>query len=154
MYLGGQANLWAEYIPTTDQSEYMIFPRLVAMAEALWSPKESRDWNDFSIRLETMFKRFDYLGINYAKSMYLITSKETVDANDKKVYVSLKNEFPNADIRYVLGNKPIDETAIKYTDSLALKKTTIVKASLFKDNKPIGKTMIDTINFQKVFSKK
>ena len=39
--LGGQANLWAEYIPTTKQSEYMIFPRLAAMAEALWSPKES-----------------------------------------------------------------------------------------------------------------
>lgn len=152
--LGGQANLWSEYIPTTAQSEYMIFPRLAAMAEALWSPKESRNWNDFSTRLETMFKRYDYLGINYAKSIYLITSKVHVDSDKKEVYISLENEFPNADIRYILGDKPIDEMAIKYTDSITLNKTTVVKASLFKNNKPIGKTMIDTINFQKVFSKK
>ncbi|GGK23989.1 beta-hexosaminidase [Yeosuana aromativorans] len=151
--LGGQANLWSEYIPTTEQSEYMIFPRLTAMAEALWSPKELRDWNDFSNRLETMFKRFDYLGINYAKSMYSIISKETVDANNKKVYVSLKSELPNADIRYVLGDSPLDETAKKYTDSIEINETAILKASLFKANKPIGKTMIDTIDFQKVFSK-
>ncbi|WP_111308339.1 glycoside hydrolase family 20 protein [Confluentibacter sediminis] len=152
--LGGQANLWAEYIPTTEHSEYMIFPRLAAMSEVLWSPKESRDWDDFSSRIETMFKRYDYLGINYAKSMYLITSKVSVDLDKKAVYISLKNEFPNADIRYVLGDKPMDETATKYTDSIALNETTIVKASLFKNNKPVGKVFTDTIKFHKAVAHK
>ncbi|WP_338356052.1 beta-N-acetylhexosaminidase [Yeosuana marina] len=152
--LGGQANLWSEYITTTEQSEYMIFPRLAAMAEALWSPKESRDWNDFSSRIETMFKRYDYLGINYAKSIYLINSKVSVDLDKKAVYISLKNEFPNPDIRYVLGDKPIDETATKYTDSIELKETTTVKASLFKNNKPVGKVFTDTIKFHKAVAHK
>lgn len=152
--LGGQANLWAEYIPTTEQSEYMIFPRLAAMAEVLWSPKESRDWNDFSSRIKTMFKRYDYLGINYAKSAYLVSSKVSVDLEKKAVYLSLKNEFPNGDISYVLGDKPIDETATKYTDSIELKETTIVKASLFKNNKPVGKVFTDTIKFHKAVANK
>ena len=152
--LGGQANLWAEYIPTTKQSEYMIFPRLAAMAEVLWSPKESRNWNDFSSRIETMFKRYDYLGINYAKSAYLVSSKVSVDLDKKVVYLSLKNEFPNPDIRYVLGDKPIDETATKYTDSIELKETAIVKASLFKNNKPVGKVFTDTIKFHKAVAHK
>ncbi|GGK20748.1 beta-hexosaminidase [Yeosuana aromativorans] len=152
--LGGQANLWAEYIPTTKQSEYMIFPRLAAMSEALWSPKESRDWNDFSSRLETMFKRYEYLGINYAKSMYLITSKVRMDLNKKAVYVSLKNEFPNTDIRYVLGNKNLKESAIKYKDPIELKETTIVKASLFKNDIPVGKVFTDTIKFHKAIGDK
>ncbi len=152
--LGGQANLWSEYIPTTEHSEYMIFPRLAAMSEALWSPKESRDWDDFSSRIETMFKRYDYLGINYAKSMYLITSEVSVDLDKKAVYISLKNEFPNPDIRYVLGDKPMDETATKYTDSIALNETTIVKASLFKNNKPVGKVFTDTIKFHKAVAHK
>lgn len=152
--LGGQANLWSEYIPTTEQSEYMIFPRLAAMAEALWSPKGSRDWNDFSSRLETIFKRYDYLGTNYAKSAYLITSKVTVDLDKKAIYISLKNEFPNSDIRYVLGDKPIDETATKYTDSIKLNETTIVKASLFKNNKPVGKVFTDTIKFHNAVAHK
>ncbi|MCF8272407.1 MAG: family 20 glycosylhydrolase [Flavobacteriaceae bacterium] len=152
--LGGQANLWSEYITITQHSEYMIFPRLAAMAEALWSPKESRDWNDFSPRIESMFKRYDYLGINYAKSMYLITPKVSVDLDKKAVYLSLKNEFTNADIRYVLGDKNLDETAAKYTDSIEIKETTIIKASLFKNNKPVGKTFTDTITFHKAVAQK
>jgi len=147
--LGGQANLWAEYIPTTEHSEYMIYPRLGAMAEALWSPKESRDWNDFSGRILTMFKRYDYLGINYAKSAYLVTANTNVDLENKILYLSLQNEFPNADIRYVLGDKTIQDSPEKYTNPMALKETTIIKASLFKDNQPVGKTFIDTIKFHK-----
>jgi hexosaminidase len=34
--LGGQANLWTEYVPDQDTAEYMLLPRLLAMAEALW----------------------------------------------------------------------------------------------------------------------
>ena len=48
--LGGQANLWSEYIPTKKQSQYMIYPRLAALSETLWSPKELRNWDDFSSR--------------------------------------------------------------------------------------------------------
>ncbi|WP_445736951.1 glycoside hydrolase family 20 protein [Mariniflexile sp.] len=145
--LGGQANLWAEYIPNNSQSEYMIYPRLAAMAEVLWSPKELRDWNDFSSRITTMFERYKELDINYAKSIYLVNPTTEVDLDKKEVYLSLINEFSNSDIRYVLGNQNINENAIKYTKPLGFKETTIVKASLFKNNKPIGKIFLDTIKF-------
>jgi hexosaminidase len=45
----------------------MAFPRLCALAEITWSPKASRDWNDFTRRLQTQFQRFDQLGVNYRK---------------------------------------------------------------------------------------
>jgi hexosaminidase len=152
--LGGQANLWAEYIPATKHSEYMIFPRLAAMAETLWSPKELRNWNDFSSRIETLFKRYDHLGINYAKSAYLVTANTDVDLERKTIRLSLQNEFPNADIRYVLGNNGVDGKAIKYTDPIELNGTTIVRASLFKNNEPIGKVFTDTIKFHKAVAHK
>ena len=41
--LGGQANLWTEYVPDLKHAEYMTFPRIAALAEAVWSPKEVRD---------------------------------------------------------------------------------------------------------------
>ena len=53
--LGSQANLWSEYISTNSQSEYMIYPRLAALSEAVWSTKESRDWNDFSSRISLSY---------------------------------------------------------------------------------------------------
>ncbi|MGO8838856.1 MAG: beta-N-acetylhexosaminidase [Limisphaerales bacterium] len=63
--LGAQGNLWTEYIPSFSQAEYMIFPRLCALAEVTWSSKSSRDWNDFTRRLQIHSGRFDQLGIHY-----------------------------------------------------------------------------------------
>lgn len=147
--LGAQANLWAEYIESTQESEYMIFPRLGAMAEVLWSPKEARNWNDFTTRLPSLLARFDYLGIHYSKSAYLVSAASTANLDKKQIKVALKNEFPNADIRYVLDNKNLENQAIKYTDSIAITGTTILKASLFKEDKPVGKVFTDSIQFHK-----
>ncbi len=63
--LGGQANLWTEYIPSLRQLEYMAFPRLSAMAEVLWSPKTSRDFRDLKRRLAIQEQRLEQLGIHH-----------------------------------------------------------------------------------------
>ena len=68
--LGGQANLWTEYVPTFKHAQYMTFPRIAAMAEALWSPKEVRNWDDFYRRIQMFTKRYDLIGINYAISAF------------------------------------------------------------------------------------
>ena len=65
--LGGQANLWTEYIPNFQHVQYMIFPRICALSEALWSPKDERDWTSFQQRLPAEFARFDQEGVNYRK---------------------------------------------------------------------------------------
>ncbi len=48
--LGVQANLWTEYIPTPEHVEYMLYPRVLAIAEAGWSLPERRDYDDFRRR--------------------------------------------------------------------------------------------------------
>lgn len=65
--LGAQANLWTEYISNTKKLEYMLFPRMTALSEVLWSPKESKDWNGFNKKLATQFKRYDFWNWNYCK---------------------------------------------------------------------------------------
>lgn len=152
--LGGQANLWAEHLSLPKDSEYMIFPRLAALSETLWSPKEKRNWDDFTTRLFSLLKRYDYLGINYAKSAYLVTASSTADLANKQIKVELKNEFPNPDIRYVLGDKSIEHHAVKYTTPIEITGTTVLKASLFQNDKPVGKTYTDTIIFHKGFAQK
>jgi hexosaminidase len=62
--LGGQCNLWSEIIYAGKIAEYMIFPRLCAIAETLWTPQEEKDFDDFSQRLLVHGKRLDALGIN------------------------------------------------------------------------------------------
>ncbi|HMH23717.1 MAG TPA: family 20 glycosylhydrolase, partial [Puia sp.] len=62
---GAQANVWTEYMTNPRKVEYMIFPRMSALAEVLWSPKEQRNWPDFEKRLQTQYKRYGLWGVNY-----------------------------------------------------------------------------------------
>ncbi len=65
--LGAQGNVWTEYMKTTDYVEYMILPRMTALSEVVWTPKESRNWEDFYTRLQYISNRFDAMELNYAK---------------------------------------------------------------------------------------
>jgi len=65
--LGAQANLWTEYMKTGDRVEFMAYPRACAMAEVVWSPKETRNYADFLSRMEIHFKRLDARNVNSAK---------------------------------------------------------------------------------------
>ena len=61
--LGGQANLWSEIIYADKIAEYMTFPRICALAEALWTPREAKDIDDFASRLPVHQARLDILGL-------------------------------------------------------------------------------------------
>ena len=65
--LGVQAQLWTEYIATPDYLEYMAWPRMCALAEIAWTPKDDREYADFSQRLDTHTKRLDAMKVNYRK---------------------------------------------------------------------------------------
>jgi hexosaminidase len=67
--LGGQANLWTEYMPTVEQLQYMSYPRAFAIAEKLWLDQSCSDYEDFKSRLPNILKHLDYLGINYRKNI-------------------------------------------------------------------------------------
>ena len=66
--LGAQANLWTEYIQYPEKVEYMIFPRVGALSEVLWSPKKKRDWNNFSQKVPAYFDRLHQWGAHYSKA--------------------------------------------------------------------------------------
>jgi len=65
--LGAQGNLWTEYIPSVQHVEYMTLPRLCALAEVVWSPKETRNWEDFTRRLRVHEQRLDQMYVNYRR---------------------------------------------------------------------------------------
>ncbi len=66
--LGAQANLWAEYITNPAKVEYMLFPRMAALSEVLWTKKENKSWDDFEKRLPALFERLNDGKVNYSKT--------------------------------------------------------------------------------------
>lgn len=66
--LGVEAPLWSETTVSIRDVEYLAFPRIAAIAEIAWSPRERRDWNDFRRRLGAQAVRWSALGINFYRS--------------------------------------------------------------------------------------
>jgi hexosaminidase len=63
--LGGQCNLWAEYIPSFRNVMYKLFPRACALAEVTWTPQASQNYQNFTNRLAIHEQRLDQMGVNY-----------------------------------------------------------------------------------------
>lgn len=98
--LGGQANLWTEYIPDEKHAEYMIAPRISALAEVLWSPRERCSWDEFQDRMMKQYKRYEAAGINYRKP-------EGVLIRAVSEGVSFSPDLKNAPVAYTLdGSEP------------------------------------------------
>jgi hexosaminidase len=65
--LGAQGQLWSEQLQGWPKAEFRAWPRLSALAEVVWSPREKRDYADFKARLPALLARFDRLGVNYRR---------------------------------------------------------------------------------------
>jgi hexosaminidase len=65
--LGSQGQLWTEYMPDPKQVEFMAFPRVSAMSEVVWTPKDRKDYADFSARLAVHLKRLEILDVNFRR---------------------------------------------------------------------------------------
>lgn len=72
--LGAQANLWREYITNEKKTEYMLFPRMAALSEVLWTKKENKNWESFENRLKEQFKRYDLWKVKYSTAYYDLKS--------------------------------------------------------------------------------
>ena len=63
--MGGQGNLWTERIATFDRVDWMLYPRMCALAEVLWTPSAQHNWESFSRRLTAFYPAMKTLGINF-----------------------------------------------------------------------------------------
>ncbi len=111
--MGAQANLWTEYIKNTKKVEYMLFPRMSALSEVLWSTKENRNWEDFQKRLLVQFKRYELWNTNYSKAYFDLKAKvipsEDYDRLIWKIESRTKEKF--IDFRIIEYNGVTDTIA-------------------------------------------
>ena len=131
--LGGQANLWTEYIGNGKYAEYMALPRLAALAEVVWSPKSARNWDDFAARLQGLLARYQAADMNAARSAYLVAIKADSAPGGNRAAVSLETEVPGLEIRYTTDGSDPGPSARLFKKPVVLKKTTTLRAAAFGD---------------------
>ena len=136
---GGQANLWTEQVYNMRHAEYMTWPRGFAISESVWSPKASKNWNNFVSRVENHFERFDIAQVKYAPSMYdpIINAS---NSQDNHLMVELSTEIEGLDIYYTFDNTFPDNFYPKYKEPIiAPNEAFSLKVITYRDGKPLGR---------------
>jgi hexosaminidase len=117
--LGVQANLWTEYVATEDKAEYMVLPRMLALAEVAWSPLANKNFRDFSeTRLPHHFAWMEKNNYNY-RVPTAIGAKDT-SYSAAQLTVDLKSPVEGAKIYYTIDGYTPGETDLVYTKPFTL----------------------------------
>lgn len=69
-YMGVQANFWTEWVEGADVVQYLMLPRLAAVAEAAWTPQEKRNYGNFLKRLQGESIYYRFKKVNYGKHVF------------------------------------------------------------------------------------
>jgi hexosaminidase len=97
--LGAQGNVWTEYINTPALVEFRAFPRMLALAEVVWSPKASRSWPGFTARLPHVLRSLDAMGVGYRLPDVEGLAGDRLTLGDA-VTISLATAVPDGVIRF------------------------------------------------------
>jgi len=133
--LGAQGNVWTEFIPTPDHVEYMALPRMLAIAEVDWSPKNLRNWSDFQRRMVNQYKRLGYMKVNYSKGSYKVDVNTMHDKRSGTIKVVLQSEQFETPIQYTLNGDDVKPTSPVYSGPVEVKANGVIKAGIFVDGK-------------------
>ena len=132
--LGGQVNVWTEYMPTSKNVEYMLLPRMAALSETLWSSPQEKDYNNFVTRMYRQSLLLDKLGYENCKQAYGVQAKYDYNTEKSEIKVTLST-FDDAPIYYTLdGTVPTDKS-LKYSEPVIISKSSELKALLVRDGK-------------------
>ncbi len=124
--LGGQCNLWTEYINTPRHAEYMLLPRMLATSECLWSPTDRKDWNRFRRKVEEHKDRLAARGYAYCDGSFEphFTARRV---DDNTMNISISTEVPNTYIFYTTDTTTPTRKSPIYIGPINLERGTHIK---------------------------
>lgn len=152
LLMGVQASMWTEFCNKPEDVFYLVFPRLAALAEIAWVPKNQKDWNVFLKGLDNYTAHLEQKDVVYARSMFNIQHR-IIPNDNGALTLTLECERPDVDIHYTLDGTEPTATSPRYTQALTLKENVTVKAATFAGNEQQGRTLILPVEWNKATAK-
>jgi hexosaminidase len=137
--MGAQANVWTEYMDNFRKVQYMIFPRIAALSEVLWTEKENKSWGGFEKRLPAILKRYEKMGVEISNAYYDIKPEITPNTTNDGLLLSLSTKAPNGWLTFNINQIDTIET---YKNPIAINQSQTVYASFSDTISHEGKSNI------------
>ena len=147
---GAQGNVWTEYMKNTSIVEYMIFPRLSALSEVLWSPKEKKSWTDFEKRIPVLYKRYDLWKVHYSNAYYDLKTALTPASDYNGLLLKMETNDKHGKLFYEVNGNSLKKS---YTAPVVLNQSGQVLA-LYQNADNITDTVTLNLFFNRATGKK
>lgn len=151
LLMGVQASMWTEFCDNAEDVEYLLFPRLAALAEVAWTQPDTKDWSGFLKRLDVYNAHVAQKGIVGARSMYNI--QQTVTPVEGALKVDLACIRPDVEIRYTLDGSEPTATSSLYQEPLIVKETRLIKCATFEQDRQMGALLVLPVRWNKATGK-
>ncbi|HEX4373580.1 MAG TPA: beta-N-acetylhexosaminidase, partial [Puia sp.] len=150
--IGAQSNVWTEYMNNPGKVEYMIFPRLTAFSEVLWTPKENKNWDDFQKRVPGIFKRYEFWNVSYSKAYYDLKASILPTPDNNGVLWKLETRPDAGTAKYAMSKT--SSALNDYTNPILIKDNAEYGALLYNDGKIFSNWLWQKFSFNKATGKK
>ncbi len=139
LLMGVQACMWTEFCNSPADVDYLLFPRLSALAEVAWTKPARKNWASYLKAMDHFNEHLAAKGIVYARSMYNI--QQTVTPKEGRLQVELDCIRPDVQVRYTMdGSMPTAQSPL-YTKPLMLTEAKTIKAATFAGNEQLGQML-------------
>lgn len=139
LLMGVQACMWTEFCNSPADVDYLLFPRLSALAEVAWTKPARKNWASYLKAMDHFNEHLAAKGIVYARSMYNI--QQTVTPKEGRLQVELDCIRPDVQVRYTMdGSVPTAQSPL-YTKPLMLTEAKTIKAATFAGNEQLGQML-------------
>jgi hexosaminidase len=125
--IGAQANLWTEHVPSENRADYLYFPRLLALAERVWSKQP--DFSSFQQRLPAHYNRLERLGVHYRLPDLSGFAEHNVFTG--QAMLDIKKPLPNLVLRYTTNGRIPVATSPVLSKPLVIQQPVTIKLAAF-----------------------
>jgi hexosaminidase len=130
--LGGECNMWTERAPQEEVDDRM-FPRMLAMAEVLWTAPDPAGYPEFHQRVQTHYGRLDQLGVKYGFESKAISFVAKANDSNNGLLIELMPGQPGFEVHYSVDGTVPGLASPKYSKPISINEDTWLRAVTLKE---------------------
>ncbi|MCZ4410652.1 beta-N-acetylhexosaminidase [Cryomorphaceae bacterium 1068] len=147
LIIGGECNMWTERVPDEKTLDSRVFPRLLAMAEVLWSDSTKRDFSEFTERVQSHYPILEMYHVQYGKESVAMSHEMELDIGVAYLRLIPYSEAITLKYRYDCPNCEATET--EYSSLIPIQKSGTIGIQPYKNDQPYGDSIFVPVSQHK-----